>query len=237
MATAAFPLMSDFRRRTVRAPVNPMDKSTVISVYPRRIEERKVTIDPGLFIIEPGTPEKPSTLVVGPSSWWKEIDETQPLLEISHSSVVVAQSVVRDYINGLIACDMGENMPGLFFLPGVWTAEKIAKDATEEGVEARTLLAEAVRKQKNWFNSLVTMADALWSRSNGNPIVIDDHMKMAANLLGLSTKDWMKNTIAFEMIRCKACGSLRNPQYPICPTCKSIDDPVKAKDLNLRFAQ
>jgi uncharacterized OB-fold protein len=26
-----------------------------------------------------------------------------------------------------------------------------------------------------------------------------------------------------ELIRCNACGNLRNPQYPVCPTCKNVD--------------
>lgn len=237
MPPAAFTLASDFRRRTVRAPVNPMDKSTVVSIYPRRIEERKVTIEPGLFVVEPGSVEKPSVLVVGPSSWWKDVDENQPLLEISHSSVVVAESVVRDYCNGLIACDMGENMPGLFFLPGVWDANKLAKEANEDGMKARAMLKEAERKQRNWYLALIRMADALWSRSNGNPITIDEHMKLAAQSLGIAaTKDWCKDHVASEMVRCKACGNLRNPQYPVCPTCKAIDDPVRAKELDLKFA-
>jgi hypothetical protein len=225
-----FPLMSDFKRRTIKAPVNPLDKSTVVSIFPKHIIERKPTIQPGVFEIKPGTYENPAILIVGPSSWWKEIDENQPLLEIPHSSIVVADSVVKDYCNGLIACDMADNVPGLFFIPGALNVEQVKKDHKDK-------LDAANLKQKNWYAALVRMADALWSRSNGNPLTISDDMKLAARSLNLMNKEWLKDSQAMELARCVACGFLKNPLYPICSNCKAISDPVKAKELGLVFAQ
>jgi len=226
----AFPLMSDMKRRTIRAPVNPMDRSTVVSIFPKHIIEKKCTIQPGIFEILPGTYDKPATLVVGPSSWWKEIDENQPLLEIPHSSIQIADSIIRDYCNGIVACDMGSNMPGMFFLPGEWTVDKIKKEKKEE-------LDAANARQRNWFEALVKMADALWANSNGNPRTISGEMKLAANELNLTNKEWLKDSQIMELVRCKACGSLKNPLYPVCANCKAIDNPAKAKELGLVFAQ
>jgi hypothetical protein len=225
-----FPLMSDFKRRTIKAPVNPLDKSTIVSILPKHIIERKPTIQPGVFEIKPGTYEQPSVLVVGPSSWWKEIDENQPLLEIPHSSIVVADSVVKDYCNGLIACDMADAVPGLFFVPGEFRVDQIKKDHKDK-------LDIANIRQKNWYTALVRMADALWSRSNGNPLSISDDMKLAARSLNLINKEWLKDSQTMELVRCMACGHLKNPLYPICSNCKAISDPVKAKELGLVFAQ
>lgn len=225
-----FPLLSDVKRRTIRAPVNPMDKSTVISIYPKHIVEKKCTLQPGIFEIRPGTYDKPATLVVGPSSWWKEIDDNQPLLEIAHSSIVVADSIVKDYCNGLLACDMAGNTPGLFYLPGEWTVEKLKKEKQGELNAANT-------RQRNWFNALVRMADALWSRSNGNPLAISDDMKLAARELNLINKEWLKDAQVSELVRCQACGSLKNPLYPICSNCKAITDKEKAQELGLVFAK
>lgn len=225
-----FPLMADVKRRTVRAPSNPLDKSTVVSIYPKFIEERKVTLQPGFFQIPAGSYENPSVLVVGPSSWWKELDENQPLLEIPQSSIQIADSIVKDYCNGIFGCDMGDNMPGLFFLPGEWTVEKIKKEHKEA-------LDEANRKQRNWFQALVKFADAMWARTNGNPLTISDDMRLAAKELNLINKEWLRDSQATELIRCKACGHLKNPAYPVCPNCKAIDDPKKAAELGLKFAQ
>lgn len=226
----AFPLMSDIKRRTIRAPVNPLDKSTVVSIFPRHIVERKHTIQPGIFEIKSGSYEKPSILVVGPSSWWKEIDDNQPLLEIAHSSIQVADSIVKDYCNGILACDMSQTMPGLFYIPGEWDVDKLKKE------KAKDLEAANVR-QRNWFTALVRMADALWSRSNGNPLTISDEMKIAAHELNFINKEWLKDSQTMELERCKACGHLKNPLYPVCSNCKAISDPAKAKELGLVFAQ
>ena len=217
-------------RRTIRAPVNPMDRSTLVSILPKIISERKPTIQPGLFELAPGRPEAPSILIVGTSSWWREIDENQPLLEIPVSSIQVADSVVRDYCNGLLACNMEDQMPGIFYIPGEYTVEKLKK-------EHPALLTQAIAKQKKWYLALVTMADILWSRSNGNPLSISEDARMACRELNITGKPWLSDIQMAELIRCVACGSLRNSQFPICQTCKAIADPELAKKLNLSFAQ
>ena len=105
-------------KRAVRSMPNPLDKCTIVSIYPEKIEEFKPTITPGVFVIPPGSYDKPSTLLVESSSWWKELDNNQPLLEIQVPSILIADSVIRDWANGLFQCNMGDAMPGLFFVPG-----------------------------------------------------------------------------------------------------------------------
>lgn len=225
---------SFLNRQTVRAPSNPLDKCTVISIYPRDIHEEKCTIQPGIFDIKAGSYEKPSTLIVGPSSWWKELDESQPLLEIPQSSIQIADSIVRDYTNGLLACNMGDCIPGLFYVPGEHSVEVIKKLSNMGGF--KHLLDIAQVKQRNWFFALVKIADVLWSRTNGNPLSISDDMRLAAKELDLHTKEWLKDFQHIEMVRCVACGALRNPVFPVCQTCHAVADKEKAKELNLTFA-
>lgn len=217
-------------KRTIRAPVNPLDKSTIVSIFPKEINERNHTIQPGVFQIPPGSLDRPSILVVGTSSWWREIDEDQPLLEIPVSSIQVADSVVRDYCIGLIGCNMTDTMPGLFYIPGEWTVERVKK-------EHQPLIHKYANAQKNWFLEQVKIADILWARSNGNPLSISDDARMACRELNISNKEWLKNYQMSELVRCVACGAMRNPQFPICAQCKAIADPELAKKLNLTFAQ
>jgi len=226
----SFAQLADYRRNTVRAPVNPLDKSTIVSIYPKEIKETKHTIQPGYFEIPAGTYLNPAILVVGPSSWWKEIDEQQPILEIPTSSIHVADSVVKDYCNGLLACDMSTAMPGLFYVPGEHTVKNI-KD------EYRHVMDKAAANQKRWYEALVKLADGLWARSNGSPLTISDDMRNSAKELNLNNKDWMADFQSLEMIRCVACGALRNPLFPICGSCHAIIDKDKAKELGLIFAQ
>lgn len=224
-----FPGMTAAFRRTVRAPVNPLDRSTIISIYPREINEVKHTIEPGKFHIDAGSIEKPAILVVGPSSWWKETSEQEPLLEIPNSSIQIADSIVKDYCNGLLGCNMGSSMPGIFWIPGEFT---IIKALTQHPDKFKA----AEQKQKNYFSALVKLADSLWARTNGNPLVVSDDMRLAARALQLDNKEWMKDFSMMQMVKCYACGSPRNPAYAVCPTCKAVDKD-KAKELGLVFAQ
>lgn len=230
MQVGEFPGLQTTNRRTIRAAINPLDKSTVVSILPKPLYERKATIQPGLFELKPGNFENPSILVVGPSSWWREVDEGQPLLEIPVSSIQIADSIVRDYCNGLLACNMSDQMPGLFYVPGEYALDRLKK-------EHMPLLLKAQASQKKWFFELVKFADILWSRSNGNPLSISDDARLACKELNIHNKPWLGDIQAMELVRCVACGSLRNPAFPVCQTCKAIADPVKAKELGLTFAQ
>lgn len=216
-------------RRTIRGPINEMDKSTVISIFPKVITENKPTMQPGVFTVPAGTFDKPGILVVGPSSWWREIDEDQPLLEIPVSSVMVADSIVKDYCNGLLGCDMAGKMPGLFCLAGEWTVNKLRQ-------EHLPLLTKYRERQKGWYLELIKIADVLWARTNGNPLSISDDARLACQELGIKDKPWLQDFQTAELERCIACGTLKNPQFPVCPTCHAISNPDLAKKLNIQFA-
>lgn len=224
--------MSNFwkeqRRKTVRAETNPMDRSTIFSIYNRRIKDTKATLQPSTFNIEPGSPENPSRSLIEPASWWREIDPEQPLLEIPVGSVVLAESIVRDYCSGLLGYKPKIAMPGIFYLPGDISLIKLK-------TEYKNALDNAIKMQRAWYKELVNIADIGWSRTNGNPLAINDDMRQAAQELGMTNKDWMIDHQTVEQVRCIACGQLRNPAYPICQHCKAIADPVRAKELGLTF--
>lgn len=215
----------NLRRRTIRGPVNPLDKSTVVSIYPKSIHEVKHTIQPGVFDIPAGSLKKPSILVVGPSSWWKELNPEEPLLEIPTSSIVIADSIIKDYANGLIECNMNDLMPGLFYVQGAKSAKQIIDEHQDE-------LKRVAEKQRNWFFALIKAADILWARSNGNPLSVSDDMRMAAEQLDFKDKPWLKDFQTLELTHCPACGVLRNNQFPVCQTCHTIIDRAKYDALN-----
>lgn len=212
-------------RSAMRSVRNPFDKSTIVSIYPKDIFERKYTIQPGEFRIPKGSYANPTVLTVGPSSWWRTFEDDQPMLEVQVSSYEVANSVIRDYCNGIVACDMEGATPGLFFVPGeVSTTEVLTK--YKEALDA------ANARQNNWYLALVRMADALWARSNGNPLTIADEMRIAARSLNLNDKDWLKDFQMIQQVRCVACGSMKHPDFPVCSTCRAVDpNHPAAKDL------
>jgi hypothetical protein len=94
----------------------------------------------------------------------------------------------------------------------------------------------AERKQKNWYSLLVKLGDSFWARLGGNPLGIPDLCRLAANELGFKDKPWLRDSTIVEMVKCVACGNLRNQEFPICPHCKAVIDTEKAKKLGLTFA-
>lgn len=216
-------------KRTIRSEPNEYDKATIVSIYPREVKETKHTIVPGKFIIPAGSVAKPTIVVIGPSSWFRDMGEEMPNIEIPNNAVVVANSIVQDYCGAMLVADK-EHMPGLFFIPGEWTIEEIRSGKFKSAFEG------AIRKQNNWYRRLVDLADEGWARSNGSPKAIDELMRLAASELGLKDKVWMRSTIVAEMIKCSACGNLRNPAFPVCGACNRIIDHKLAKDLGLTDA-
>jgi hypothetical protein len=212
----AFPNLKQAMRKTIRGPVNPLDLSTLVSIYPKPIQFKNVTLSPGRWFLPAGDMDNISTLTIGPSSWWRDVGPDEPLIEIVQSSVQIAESLVKDYLGGMFACNMHDSMPGLFFVPGAFTAAEVREKYNH-------LLQDALNKQLNYWKALIKFGDALWARSNGNPLCISDEMRMAAKFLGSQDKDWMRDHHNTGMIRCFACGTFKNPEYPICQACRSID--------------
>ncbi|MET0785169.1 MAG: hypothetical protein ABWY25_00485 [Paenisporosarcina sp.] len=228
MPVGSFPGLRELNRRTIRGAVNPLDKSTIVSIFPKKIKVIKVTLLPGMWVIEPGSVENPSLLVVGPSSWFKELELNEPLLEIPQSSVQIADSIIKDYCNGIVGCNMGDSMPGLFFVPGEHNITAIRSNY-------KPLIEKAIASQSTYYRTQIRFADQLWAASNGNPMVINDEMRMAAKILGQMDKDWMKDHVNVGMVRCHACGSMKNPGYPVCATCSAID-PKHPLAMGLKFS-
>lgn len=223
-------VLNQTKRRLIRSEPNPLDKSTVVSIFPKDIFERKATLYPGEFYVKAGTYDKPSFLVVGSSSWWRSDAMSDVDLEIPNHSIQVAKSIVNDYCSALLEYNPDGAMPGLFYIPG-------AVSIVELKAKYKNQLDAANDRQRNWYKKLIGLADINWARSNGNPLSIDDNCRLAAQELGIKDKPWMQDFRTFEMIPCISCGNLRNTQYPVCPHCKAIVDKAKFDELKLGFAQ
>ncbi len=211
-----------------RLPKNPSDKCTIVSIYPRHIVEIKHTIEPGRFELDPGSFEEPAILVVGSSSWWISRSGSQPNLEVPVFSTNIANAFVTDYCNGLLACDMVDKRPGLFFIEGNHSVIEIKTTYKDE-------LKAADLKQRAWFLELVKLADSLWARSGGNPLAIADEARIAAKVLGMDDKPWLSDFQSAKMENCFACGSQKNPLFPVCPVCRAID-PNNPASVGIKFA-
>lgn len=215
------------RKRQIRRPKNPNDKTTVISIYPKRMVKDFITLEPGLFTIEGGNIKKPSLMVLGSSSWWSGSNPDSPLLEVQVSSFNVAESLIKDICSGLIGYKTNERMPGLFFIPGEISLATLLTVHKHE-------LSLAEEKQTKWYDELIRMANVDWSKAQGNPLAISDDSRLAANELGRKDLPWMGQFVQTELIPCAACGAPRNPKYPVCGSCHNIIDLKRAEELGIK---
>lgn len=215
------------RNRMIRQAPDPDDRCTLVSIFPKDFKATLITCEPSEFFLPAGSVAKPSLKAIGAVSWWKDPGHDQPLLEIQVSSYRVANSLVNDNIGSMLSVKLGERQPGIFFVKGEKKLSEIPKESLEK--------SEAL--QKTWYREMVRMADVDWARHNGNPLAISDDSRLAAQELGLKdAKAWMGDFRTIEMISCIACGSLRNPLYPVCPSCHNIVDPKLAEKLGIQKA-
>lgn len=224
---AGFRQVGEFgqQRPIIRAVPNPRDVSTIVCIYPKDWSDRKETLQPNEFHVKGGTFEEPGLTTIKTATYTQDNDPDKPLQEILLSSIQVSESIIRDYCIGLLGVSIGTAQPGMFFVPGeIKKIDEIKKNYFND------LLAAKLRQDK-WFQSLIKIADALWSRSDGNPMMIWDEMRFAAEQLGVE-REWVRQYSYIEKVRCFACGAQRDPRYPICPSCKTIDmSHEKAKDI------
>lgn len=226
------------RRVVTLLPKNPMDKTTIVSVYPREVVDVKPTLFPGRFVIPASTTDSFSLLVIeGASYFIPSPIEKQPPTEVQVNSMMLAESILHDSIPTMNLVTQGAR-PGIFCIPGEHNKLSIHKYKHADGREFKELLETAKGWQANYWTAVIDEADYFWSKSNGNPKVIPEDAKLAVKILGLEkVKPWMNNVVASELINCKACGEMINPNFPVCKHCHAIIDAKKAKDLDIHFAE
>jgi len=214
-------------QRIERAPMNPADKCTVVSIFPRAIKfDVKHTIFPGTFSIAAGSKKEPAILVVGSSSWYRSVGEDSPVIEVPTGALQVANSIVNDHLNGLEGCNGKDVKPGLFYVTG-------ELDATGLKTTHKALLDKAEEAQLRWYNELVRLADIMWARTDGNPIAISNDARLAAEQIGQKNKPWMQDFVSTAVTNCPACGHMRHNNYPVCSNCKTIIDKAAYEKLSL----
>lgn len=217
-------------------PKNPMDKTTIVSVYPREIVDVKPTLFPSRFVVPAAGFNDFSLLIIeGASYFIPSMIEKQPPTEVQVNSMMLAESILHDSIPSMNLVT-SESQPGVFCIPGEWTRKTIKDYAHADGRTFVQLVELARTWQQNYWKSVIDEADYFWSQG-ANPKVIPDDAKLAAKILELDkVKPWMNNVVASELVPCIACGAMKNPIYPICQVCRTVNNPDQVKALGLVFA-
>lgn len=218
-------------------PRNPLDKTTIVSVYPREIVDTKPTLFPSRFVIPPARDGGfVLKIIEGASYFIPSQIENQAPTEVQVNSMMLAESILHDSIPSM---NLVTNVcrPGVFALPGIWNNTTVLTYVHPDGRNFNELLIQAREWQQNYWSAVMNEADYFWASTNGNPKSIPEDAKLAARILGIEkTKPWMNNVIASELVNCKACGEMINPTFPVCKFCHAITDEKRAKELNIQFA-
>jgi hypothetical protein len=135
-------------------------------------------------------------------------------MPVYYVSATVAKSAVEDYTLNVLGTGP-ESRPGVFWLPEKYTVAEIKAKFAED-------LKEADRLQRNWFSTLVTMADNDFTRT-GNTRAVSDLQKFAARYLNLE-RPWLLD-LSGEFIRCPYCTTQIRSAAAICPNCRSVLKP------------
>lgn len=203
-------------------PKTDVFTSTVISLVPFEINEKKPGLYPGFFQIEESDTVTPKLLHVKESKHFVYLDSSRGHLPVKDSSALVADSICNDFISGQL--DLADNArPALLWVPGSITFKEIEKYHSFK-------LELARRSQRQWMINRCKTADDDWKRYNKHNVV-SDHQRKFANLLGYKASEhpWMVMDEALNLSKCPKCTSRIERDQVVCLGCKYILKPSEFK--------
>jgi hypothetical protein len=193
-------------------------EATIVSVYPFLIDESKPGLNPGRFIIPAAKEGDFETLIINDSRFAVYMDADRGSLWIPHPGMLVAKSIVEDFIPFNMEATM-ETGPGVFYLEGALTKLEVM-------TKHKARIDKARESQNRWFEALVILADNDWNKYHRHS-TMTDVQRFAAKKLGLK-RDWLI-TKASDVKNCPACMGVIPEGASICQICRVIIDPEKAK--------
>jgi hypothetical protein len=205
-----------------------------VSIVPFPIDERKPGLIPGSFHVDACLNEnEPVCQVIGDSFFYVYIDADRGNLRVPAPSHIVARSLCDDY--NIAQLEVGpECHPGLFWLPGIWTTEKLLKGAQDE-------LAYAREAQTTWFINLVKRADDDWEKTRQHYAIsdvqryalrrIDPENKQNRPWVLVKPQEVLKSLEEVPTQLCAACGSDIPMGVVICKYCHCILDPERYQKM------
>lgn len=202
---------------------------TVVSLVPFEITEYKPGLIPGTFIVPASDGDTPAILHVRAAKHNVYLDSDRGSLPIRDAADEVANSIVRDFVDGQLGRKDGAQ-PGIFWVPGSWSTKEVQEKFAHEITQAKIA-------QKRWFIEICQIADNDWNRYHQHN-VISDFQRKAAELLGYKREEheWMSPATHNQgNIRCPNCTTLLHPEVAFCPSCKCIIN--KEKYQTLEFAK
>lgn len=195
-----------------------MESATLVSIVPCTIREQKPLL-PAEFYLDAGSLEKPVTLLVKKGISDIYVGEgrgqqgpNRSVIRVPVEADTIAAAIVTDWMEAQYGIEMPDAIPGFFWVPGDIAVATLGRE-----------IAEADRKQINWFKKMVKMADDDWNKYRQHK-TISDMQRYACNYLKL-TRPWLlDNEIVLAMSECPSCFEKVHPRAIVCSHCRFILD-------------
>jgi hypothetical protein len=212
-------------------PLSPSldDYSTVVSILPVRLSDKKPGLIPGTYELEavkdPMT--EYSSLVIGRAKFPVYIDENRPSLMVPEPSDRVAAAIVRDYKVAMDGYNPPVAEPGLFWVRGGHEHATIGKKFAAELTEAR-------KRQIEWFKFIISRADDDWEKYHMRRM-ITGLQRIACQLMKLD-RPWSID-VQFDAaqssgyVKCPFCFGEVHPEAVLCMHCRNVLNEAKHKVL------
>lgn len=207
--------------------VRSNDISTVVSILPYPLWEKKPGLVPGDFRIPYTEPGDFTLFNVERCQHSVYLDENRPRLVVPDPSDLVARSIAEDHKTAMVCYEGGVAEPGISWVWGEYLNNANGKQAFLQ--THRALLSEMQDKQVEWYKRLLLMADDDWARYKQHKF-ITNLQRTAAGVLGQTNREWMiEHKIEEALSKCKFCFVQVHPQACICPSCHGIIDEERYK--------
>lgn len=201
------------------------DKSTVISILPFPLIEKKPGLIPGDYRID-GVKEpmkECQTLIVSRAVFPIYIDENRPALIVPEPSDRICAAICRDFKTSIAEYEPNVAEPGLFWAPGSYDPKRASNELVME-------LSDARRLQLVWFKRLVEKADDAWEKYKTRKLIAGIE-RLACRILNLD-REWnidieVEASSDLQIATCKFCYSSVHPQAIICGHCQGILDQAR----------
>lgn len=188
--------------------------ATIVSLFPLPVFEKKPLI-PSIYQVPASKEElRPEVLVVNEGMFHVYLDEYRGMLTIRTPALTIADSVVRDFLDGQYLLSE-ESRPALWSIPGEWTALELFgdKDQKERVYKEHSL-------QLEWFRRLIFIADDEWNKFHQHRM-ITEVQRIAAGRLKLN-REWALEFKPDNLTDCPGCGTTINKKVAVCRDCGCI---------------
>jgi hypothetical protein len=197
--------------------------ATIVSLFPLPVFEKKPLI-PSVYQVDACRNEKvPTILVVNEGIFHVYLDEFRGMMTIRTPAITVAESVVRDFLDGQYMLS-ADSRPALWVLPGEWTVDEILADPDQV---ARIHREDTI--QLEWFKRLIFVADDEWNKFHQHRM-ITQVQRLAAERLKFN-REWALEFKPENLTDCPGCGSSINKKVAVCRECGCIINADLYKNL------